>query len=224
MKYLAVAMYKLFFEEFIMNTRVILATVATAFLLSGCDLFGFGLVTKSTLDQVIAERDAAKADLKNLKDNPPKPEEILPSTSSCKVFIDTAVANKICQAAPVKKAVAKPKAPYVNKHASGGKALPDPVPTAPVAAARAPGGCTYESDGKLILKGKTEKVKKGEEVARISDGDLRVKYPKLVAAHPYGFVSNNGHLALCNAWSHLAAEEIQSPEGRRVNNDTHRTQ
>ena len=126
-----------------MNIRIVLITVAAAFSVSGCDLYGYGLVFKSTLDKAVLEKkgvednlkaanlvkEAAEKELKNLKDKPQKPEEILvpPSAASCKPLIDTAVANKICQA-PARKVIAKnnqPKPAYINKAASGGKKLPD---------------------------------------------------------------------------------------------------
>ena len=132
-----------------MNLRIILFAIIAAFALSGCDLYGYGLVFKSTLDKAVLEKkgvednlkaanlvkEAAEKELEKLKKNPPKPEEIFPSLASCKALIDTAVANavanKICQApalapTPAKKSVVKnnkPKTPYINKAASGGKKL-----------------------------------------------------------------------------------------------------
>ena len=158
-----------------MNARIILVAIVAIFALSGCDLYGYGVVMKSTLDEAVlsekkaakkdldkavAEKNTAESELKKLKANPPKPEETLvpPSAASCKPLIDTAVANKICQApaqvAPAKKGFIKPKTPYINKAASGGEKLPPPPEKAhSKGGENTPGGeiCRLRSNGTARL-------------------------------------------------------------------------
>lgn len=227
------------------NIRAIVITIAASALLSGCDLYGYGFVWKPFADKELAEAVAlakkpaekkqkeaeaklkiAQATVQTLEDDAKKAI----TNETCNAKVEKAVSEKACVApVPVKKAIVtnRPAKPvYINKHASGGKTFPNSGPVAPPTqpTARAPGGCIYTSDGNLILKGQAERLPNGKEVARIADEDLRAKYPKLVASFPEGFLNNDGHKAMCHAWSKVVAQEIQSPEGRRVNDDTHRIQ
>lgn len=102
-----------------------------------------------------------------------------------------------------------------------------PAPTAPPpAAALKPGGCIYVSDGAAILKGTTVRQPAGTELARISDESLRAspvpEIRSILRSHPEAFVTDQGHLSMCNAWSNYVAGTVQIPDGLRVNNDTRR--
>lgn len=173
MKYVTVVTYtSCFFEELAMklNFRVVLVAVAVSFLLTGCDIYGIGLVTKSALDEAVTERDDFKKKLDALEKNPPKPEEVLvpPTAASCKALIDAAVVNKSCQVetVPVKKTVVKnhpPKAQYINRQASGGATLPSPPVAVATATASATAG-TAHAEAQASVNPQKEEAKVPKEV------------------------------------------------------------
>lgn len=170
---------------------------------------------KSAANKAVADASQAKADAANAVSTANDAKAAATTCSErCKPQ-DQKPTSKPRQR-PAKEAYTPPQRP----------SAPPPAAKAPSPTAVADGGCIYSSDGTAILKGTNVRQPKGTELARISNAELmnsaNPAIRRIVAAHSDGFTTNNGHLALCKAWSDYVATQIQSPEGLRVNNDTHR--
>ncbi len=221
----------------------LLVAVAAAMLLAGCELPSVVTGERlAELEKKAAQVDKASEDLKvsqkavkTARDERDNLKGLLEqakqnagiSPAVCQARIDEMLqARPKCEAKPPRVITEpKPRQPQKPRQA------PSSAPTHPPQVAqpainegfrRKPGGCIYTSDGTAILKGETTPKPNGFVIARQSDESIASEFAAMLKGHPKAFVTDEGHKAMCLAWSHLMAEKYQSPEGRKVNADTHR--